>query len=360
MRRWNDYVLASGTDVEVAWAEAAGDHSSVFVLGEGFDPRSLTALRRILPAIASDKLTVISLALAEPGGTSERARAAATHVEALEELRAEFGFSHTRIECPHVHERRSLGRALLAFVLEDPAFPEADHVVVDVSALPTGVCFGVIGGLLDLVDNGSFAGELQVVVGENSEIDGLIRGEGTETPAHIVGFRFDSELDPVTDRPPLVWAPVLGEGARPQLEVLEQRLLPDEICPVLPFPARNPRRADDILLDIRDLIVDRFEVEPNNYIYAHERNPFDLYRTLSALKERYLEALEPLGRAEVVLSIHSSKTLSLGALLAAHEQRMPVMNAEPAHYNYDSAGLSDEILERTEIFCLWLAGRPTM
>src|SRR5439155_805554 len=124
------------------------------------------------------------------------------------------------------------------------------------------------------------------------------------------------------------------ERSQPQLEVLRQNLLPNEICPVLPFPARNPRRSDNLLVELRELLQDTVQVEPANFIYADESNPFDLYRALARLHDRYRSALAPLGEATVVVSMHSSKTLSLGALLAAYERQLPVMNAEPEHYNF--------------------------
>lgn len=360
MARWSDYVLSRGEEVDAAWREAGEGRPSLYVIGEGFDPRMLVGLRHAAATHALGELTVLSLGLAEAGGDSERALMAAENVRQLTTMAEDQGWRYQRVPYPAVHERRSLGRALLRAMVGEALFTQAEHVVVDISALPTGVSFAVIGGLLDLVDSGGFQGELQIVVAENVEIDNLIEGEGAEdAPSPIVGFRFEVELDPGAERPLIVWAPVLGEGAGPQLEALEHRLVPDEICPVLPFPARNPRRPDDLLLGMRELLVDRFEVEPSNYIYAHETNPFDLYRALSRLHGRYRAALAPLGDARVVVSIHSSKTLSLGGLLAAHEHRLPVINAEPMHYHFDVDKVTNGMLGRSEIACLWLSGTPT-
>jgi len=38
---------------------------------------------------------------------------------------------------------------------------------------------------------------------------------------------------------------------------------PDEICPVLPFPALNPRRGDNLVLEYRDLLFDRLRIDLN-------------------------------------------------------------------------------------------------
>lgn len=358
--RWSDYVLARDDDATAAWEAAAQGNRTLYVLGEGFDPRALTGLERLLASSAASQLTVASLPLAASSSSSERGLLAEKNTVRLDEMARDAGVQHIRLSYPErVERRRSLGRLLFQQLLRLPAFVEAEHIVVDISALPTGIYFALIAGVLDRVASGAFAGELQVVVAENPDLDSLIEGEGSESPETIPRFTFEVELDPRAPRPVIVWAPVLGERSQPQLERLQQNLLPDEICPVLPFPARNPRRADNLLLELRELLQDTAEVEPTNFIYADESNPFDLYRALARLHERYRSALEPLGDACVVVSTHSSKTLSLGVLLAAYEHRLPVLNAEPEHYNFAVERVTDTLLKSTRLACLWLAGTPT-
>ena len=107
-------------------------------------------------------------------------------------------------------------------------------------------------------------------------------------------------------------------------------------------------------------MIDGLEVEPANFIYADESNPFDLYRGLSRLHDRYRAALKPLGDAAVGVSIHSSKTLSLGALLAAYEHRMPVVNASyERHYAMSREEVTAELVAATRVATLWLVGTPT-
>src|SRR5262249_28573925 len=161
---------------------------------------------------------------------------------------------------------------------------------------------------------------LQVVVCENPELDSIILAEGVMDPAPISGFisGLTQDARPAEVR---VWAPVIGEGQGAQLEALYHYLEPHEICPVLPFPARNPRRADSLIIEHRQLLFERMEVEPRNIIYADETNPFDVYRALCRLNARYGEAIAPLGEAKIVTSVHASKMLSLGVLLASWEAR---------------------------------------
>ena len=85
-----------------------------------------------------------------------------------------------------------------------------------------------------------------------------------------------------------IWLPQLGRG---RVETLRKiRATHDnvyKVCPVVPFPARNPRRADELLSEYQSALVDEWKVNARDYIYVSESNPLDCYRTVSTLKKRY-------------------------------------------------------------------------
>jgi hypothetical protein len=234
---------------------------------------------------------------------------------------------------------------------------ERDLVVVDVSGLPSTVYFPIIGGLLKASDDQGLQRDLQVVVCENPELDRIILEDGVASPGPISGFR--QRLDPDdTSRVTCVWVPVLGEHQEPYIRSIFDFLAPNETCPVLPFPAMNPRRGDDLLLELRRLIFDTIEVEPRNFIYADERNPFDLYRGLCRLSDRYTKALAPVGDVTVVTSVHGSKVMSVGALLAAYEKNLSVVSAGPTSYRIQPGVDLDKVTAGSHLICLWLDGEP--
>jgi hypothetical protein len=181
--------------------------------------------------------------------------------------------------------------------------------------------------------------------------------EGVASPGPIRGF--GQRLGPDdTSEVTRVWLPVLGEHQEPYIRSIYEFLAPNEVCPVLPFPAKNPRRGDDLLLELRRLIFDTIEVEPRNFIYAAERNPFDLYRGLCRLSDRYTKALAPVGDVSVVTSVHGSKVLSVGALLAAYEKDLMVVSAGPTGYRIQPGIEIDKVTTDDHLMCLWLDGEP--
>ncbi len=223
--------------------------------------------------------------------------------------------------------------------------------------MPRSVFFPLVRGVLERAhltrdDSRYWAGDLHVAVCENPEVDESILEEGTTPMAHIGGFA-GAHGEPATTT---IWVPVLGERALPRVESLYEELDPDETCPVLPWPARDPHRGDRLALEYRQLLFEQIRIEPRNVIYAAERNPFDLFRTLGQLNQRYQQSLSPLGSVAMVLSSHSSKLLSMGVLLTAYAHDLEVQHVSPGTY-----GLHEDVEPRRdgdEVYDLWLTGTP--
>jgi hypothetical protein len=187
-------------------------------------------------------------------------------------------------------------------------------------------------------------------------MDSAIREEGADDPGPLSGLNFG--LTQASDATIRAWAPVLGEHQAEQLAAIHAHLEPDEITPILPFPAANPRRADDLIVELRPLLFERMGVEPGNMIYAHEANPFDVYRALWRLSDRFARALQPLGRTTVVTSVHGSKLLSIGALLAAWECKLPVVTCVATGYLIGEGADLEALTAENRLMGLWLLGEP--
>jgi hypothetical protein len=365
--RWDDHVIAYGEEndpAEALWlaaAQACGGRT-LYLLGVGFDPRCLVGLQKFLGLELPKPPVIVRLGLPPPSQASHPlARTlAADNRRAFEELVESMEVR--LLEYPTVHERANAGPHMARALTASKTAAGVDHIIIDISSLPSTLYFPVIAATLRAHDasvqgSAAFAEEVQVVACENPEIDASIVELGVSDASIVGGFRGQLDLDsqPVGTT---IWAPVIGEHSSTQLRVIHSFLSPDDTCPVLPFPARHPRRTDRLLLENQRELFDEFQVTPGNIIYADERNPFDLYRTLSKLQHDYRSALAPLQPTTVALSAHSSKLLSLGVLLAAYEHELPIVAAPATDYlirdGVDFADLGRE----NKVGCIWLTGDP--
>jgi hypothetical protein len=114
-------------------------------------------------------------------------------------------------------------------------------------------------------------------------------------------------------------------------------------------------------MEYRELLFDRLRVEPRNFIYGAERNPYEVYRQLRNSITDYNRALTPLGGSKFVVSALSSKLMSVGALLVAYELKSEKIGVGVAHvachgYVIEAAPKPVLVKKNVELFGLWLAG----
>lgn len=356
--RWNDYVLAHDGDgsIEQLWKAAGAGRRVVYVMAEGFDPRTITGLRRFLASGTYEKVRVVALAL--PPTKHELAlKLAAENIAERTALIAKHGAELVTVPYPQVSEPRAAGQRIAHTVILGGYFSDAHHVVLDVSAMPTSIHFALAGGILAHCEKAGKGQEVQIVVCDNPAMDAAITNLGTAAADAINGFTNGLDLE-AGSKQVRIWAPVLGAGEAVALKAIRDRLEAREICPVLPFPAANPRRGDDLALGYRQLLFEEMQANPGDIIYADERNPFDLYRTLSRLNAKFTETLKPLGEVKVILSAHSSKLLSLGVLLAAYEHGLPVVSAPPTGWALSADFDREQLGKHDQLVCLWIDGSP--
>ncbi len=156
---------------------------------------------------------------------------------------------------------------------------------------------------------------------------------------------------------PKVWIPVLGEGRTTQFDRIYDLVKPDEVCPVLPSPSRNPRRGDDIVMEYRDLLFDQLRLDPRNIIYSSEYNPFEVYRQIRKAAIQYHDVLGLIGGCKIALSALCSKLMSLGVLLVGYELKAAnSLQVGIAHIECQGYDMPDSVVPNPEPVGLWLAG----
>lgn len=362
--RWFDYFLARGYALGEFFAEhlRPAERSVLFVVARSFDPRTPLGLRMLAAAGGEGRRDVRLLVYREGGreAVSDLAlRAQANHEEIASLVGGRGEIREHTIEFYADGRRVASQRAADAFANSSELASYTD-IVVDVSGMPRGVFFPLIARMLYLIDRerastGRDTPNLYVLVAEDPGFDAAIGQEGVEEQAEFVAmFRGAFDQEARADLPS-VWIPILGEGRSIQLDRIYDLVKPDEICPVLPSPAKNPRRADNIVREYHDLLFGQLIVDPEDLIFAAEQNPFEVYRTLREVVRHYQDALSPLGGCRVALSALSSKLMSLGALLAAYELKQSGQKIAVAHIDSHGYSLQNPNMD-SELFGLWLAG----
>lgn len=366
--RWRDYFLRDGERFDQFWMPFLGERKRdvLFVLGHGFDVRMCNGLERLMALGGEGTRDVALLSFHEgpesPSHTYAEQRKA--NGERLEKLVQKRGAIQHRTIKMFSREGRRIGARSIAQVFASPTeFRSYTDIVVDVSALPRGLYLPLLAKFLNLFDVEPLDGEkrnLHVIVSHSPETDAAIMEEGLEESAsYLHGFAAAALESESTSGQPKIWIPVLGKRQKLQLERIHGLVSPDEICPLLPSPAQDPREGDSLMIEYRHLLFDQFRAEPRNIIYAAESNPFEVYRQLMRSILHYDRALKPLGGCKVALSAMSSKLASIGVLLAAYElgRRDPKVTVGVAHvesqgYRIESTSTGSS----TTLFTMWLSG----
>jgi hypothetical protein len=345
--RWNDYVLGSTTaESRELLLEATKDRRrTLLVCGAGFDPRTTDAAQEISTLDLAD-LQVIAI---KPGPAGDHSGAQSSAAENLSQLKTLFGDRLTVVDSPEVEEVAAAGTVLTRFLVATHGILDYDTVIVDMSGLPSAISFTVLHLFLQGADGKSR--NLVVTVSDDPQTDARIRAAGLGDAGVLNAL---TRIPTETDKR-VIWIPVLGSGAGDELQSLRTMLDPQEVCPVVPFPARAARLGDDLLVEHRTFLFEEVKFEPRNVMYASENNPFDLYRQVVSLSHRYRAALEPLGEVAIVVSEHASKLLSLGVLLAAHEAHLSVAQVLPLSYTLSD---DDGTQRDATLHTAWLIGEP--
>ena len=304
----------------------------LLVAAAGFDPRS-QRISQMLTDTLGDRLSAIYIREERPGA-SDTLIAQADQNEAA--LKAIVPDSTTLKVDVFAGDGAPVGGSRVVSLLAQHPVPNGvTDVILDLSALSIGIGFPAARMLLEdceATDNRAF----HLMIVSNPEMDDRILSVPSSRQGSVKGFapHVEAEGQGLAQ----IWIPQLALGralALTQIGANIQRRY--KICPLLPFPARNPRRADDLLAEYQTELVNEWEVDPRDVVYASERNPLDCYRTLSTLKTRFDRTMKGTYEPRMVLSPVGSKVLAAGALMAAIEHDMAVQYLETESYVFDSA-----------------------
>ena len=328
---WNHYVFRQGLEVQEAWGQTLSGTGTrlLYVAGRGFDPRAPLPLRAFLENlrfIEADLHSAELLLVHFPHAvTAELELLAQGNASVMMERFSEFGTCRElRVGSADGGDDELSPANALRLATKDvlARLRGRTHVVLDVSSLPKVVAVALITAVLDRLIPNKGAEEalyakgvtFEVVVAEDAKLDAAIHAEDPANELVLIpGFSSALRAEGMRDLP-LAWFPILGENRGGQLTRILTEIPADaEICPVLPHPSSDPRRADGLLNEYRAPLFDSLDTPVSNILLVHERNPFEAYRQLLLAMERYRNSMSILGGCRLVVTPLGSKLITVGA-----------------------------------------------
>jgi len=331
---WSNCITNFDKEVEVFVADYFADarRKCLLVAAAGFDPRS----RRIAAMLActlGDRLSALFIREDRAGPADDLLRRADENETALKKIIPDSKVLRVEV---FADDGAPIGGTRIVSLLERNPIPDAvTDVILDLSALSIGIGFPA--AKLLLTDCEAAGRSFHLMIVSNPELDDQISSEPSDRPSPVRGF---APGPPETgDREAArIWIPQLARGRASTLTKIGVQLgRCYKICPVLPFPARDPRRADDLIAEYQGELVDEWDVDPRDLVYASERNPLDTYRTLATLKRRFDRTMLGTYEPQIILSPVGSKVLAAGALMAAIEHGMTVQYLETESYTFEES-----------------------
>ena len=351
MGDWNSYVMVEG-DAEVIsfWNDPDRPKGkTVLMMGEGFDPR----MNNVLKAFAEAHLEFNCLNIVHGDRTKSPNKKmveknVAFRDKLIEENKIPFSEYHLQIG-----PRKDLIRGVKLLNMQiKPLLEGYDNIIVDISALPRVLYFNLVKVISDKLSDKN----LFIVVSENAEIDRSIKYRNlVEDMEPMIGFNSGIGLEGEKDRL-RVLITLLGENGMEKWLKIMNHFAPNEVYPVVPYPSLNPFRTDNIIKEYQELY--KQEDAKENIIYAHERNPFELYKMLSRFIKSEDEILDKVKKKACYgIALLSSKLLSVGALLTALENKdeVAIYNVISRDYGIEEFDF-DEINKKSTTFLMWING----
>lgn len=356
-RKWEPCVYHRGVHADQFLQEylSEANRKVLLIAGAGFDPRSVR-VASVFPESARRSAKVVLL-------REERQNPAATLVDRAvrhrDQLVAAFPQAEEHTIQVFARDNAVIGGREGARLMSTLSLEGIADIFVDTSALSIGVAFPIIRHFMDmLTKTEASSANLHVIACHNPKIDDAIRSNPSDAVAPIHGFRGGWGLDE-RSRAAMLWMPQLSRGRGFVLNRIFQMLRNVQeytvVCPILPFPSSRPRLSDELIEEFANELQSAWSVDVRDLVYADEKSPLDLYRTILRIDDARRRVFASVGGSQIILSPLGSKALSLGALMAALERDFTILNVEAIGYALD-APRADAVTGSDELVHIWLHG----
>ena len=349
-RRWDPCIAHRDGEIDdfLAHYLTQPNRDVFLVAGAGFDPRARAVAARLGKTGTSVRALLIKEERPDPP-QDQVDRATANTAALLAKL------ADRQVEPIDIFgsDGAVVGGRNIIKALHRQRLEGVTDIVVDISALSVGTSFPIIRYFVERIVRGKESVNLHLFVAHDPHLDADIRSKPGDSPGYIHGFKGRSTLFDTADAARL-WLPQLAIGRRPALGLLYDFIDPHDTCPILPFPASDPRLGDTLAEEYLTELESTWSVDTRNIVYADEGDPLDLYRTILRLDDLRQLVFEATGGSMLVLSPLGSKVMALGALMAALERDLPVAHLEPIGYELEAS--APETIDPPNLIHVWLEG----
>ncbi|KPV54936.1 hypothetical protein SE17_00735 [Kouleothrix aurantiaca] len=350
-RRWEYCVYQRGSEIPTFVDDyfAAKDRRVLVIAGLGFDWRSINISATIASPLG-ERVQGLLLQEERPNPDPRLVERVSLCLHQMQSLIPVCDVQTIEIFAPDgaVVSGRNAVR-----VIRQTSLDSFTDIVIDASALSIGILFPLVRYVLHKAESSISPLHVHLMFTSVPAYDDAITATASDIVGTIHGFKGGLNLDQNYDAARL-WLPQLVKGQRAVLDRLHTYVNPHDVCPILPFPAHHPRMADRLIEYYQQEFESTWEVDDSAIVYAAEHNPLDLYRTVLRIDETRKRIFEVMGNSLIVLSPIGSKTLALGAMMAAIERDLPVTYVETVAYMADWSALPQQPTSEGEIIHLWL------
>jgi hypothetical protein len=348
-RRWVPCVDHRGARAAEFFESYFADPSRrcLLIAGGGFDPRSTIGPRALAEQLG-DRLSALFIREERRAPARRVVAAAERHVHDLRTLIPSSKVESVDILAP---DNAVVGGRNSVELLRKQSLNDVTDVFVDISALSIGTSFPIVRYLLEAAEKEGTPRNVHTIVVSMPAEDERRRRMSNDVVSLVHSFHGTLRLHSRQESARL-WIPQLSAPKMAALDRIHATLSFDDVCPILPFPSKNPRAGDQVAEQFLEQLERAWEVDGRNIIHAAEDDPLDVYRTILDIEEQRRAVFED--RSVVVLSPVGTKAVALGSLMAAVERDLPVVYVEAL--KYDPPPREATMQTDAELLHVWLHG----
>lgn len=359
---WQQCIYHRGRDAKQFVDEffAESNRRVLVVGGAGFDPRSQFVAKQ-MAAVCGERVAGLFIREERPNPAESLCELAETNDANIRGLISNVVIC--QVEVFDIDSAPIGGRRAIQVLHENINLDGITDLILDCSALSVGVMFPMARYCLEAVRTKGSETNFHILVLDDPHTDSVIQSTSCGKVAPLHSFRGELNLDRSTDAAKL-WLPQLGPGRREVLNLIFQDIQPHAVCPIIPFPSTSPRTGDKLIEEYGDLfeaisdpMTPTWHVDSRDLVYAHEKNPLDLYRSILKIADARERVFRESGGSQLILSPLGSKAVAVGLLMAALERGFAVVSVESIEYRLTSTRSSLVEEDAAELVHLWLHGQ---